>query len=180
MLPDLMQDDVFQLETRRLWLRWPRAADVGAVKGLFDDGGLGRGDPSLAAPSASDFILAARTANFAGSALTLMLTPKARRGEAIGCLGLRPVGAGAADLDVWVGAAYRADGFIDEAARGLTELFTQLRLFDSIRRAADGGPRLLERFARRLAAGPDANGGGLTGGGAAGLSRRGPPARCEA
>ena len=28
MFPDLTRDDVFRLETRRLWLRWPREADV--------------------------------------------------------------------------------------------------------------------------------------------------------
>ena len=28
MFPDLTRDDVFRLETRRLWLRWPRAADA--------------------------------------------------------------------------------------------------------------------------------------------------------
>ena len=31
MFPDLTRDDVFRLETRRLWLRWPRHADVQAI-----------------------------------------------------------------------------------------------------------------------------------------------------
>ena len=31
MFPDLTRDDVFRLETRRLWLRWPRLADVQAI-----------------------------------------------------------------------------------------------------------------------------------------------------
>ena len=31
MFPDLARDDVFRLETARLWLRWPRAADAAAL-----------------------------------------------------------------------------------------------------------------------------------------------------
>ncbi|MFZ0559474.1 MAG: N-acetyltransferase, partial [Methylovirgula sp.] len=31
MFPDLTRDDVFRLETTRLWLRWPRASDAAAV-----------------------------------------------------------------------------------------------------------------------------------------------------
>src|SRR5919112_4375433 len=31
MFPDLTRDDVFRLETRRLWLRWPRHADGQAI-----------------------------------------------------------------------------------------------------------------------------------------------------
>src|SRR3712207_4191950 len=31
MFPDLTRDDVFRLETRRLWLRWPRHADCQAI-----------------------------------------------------------------------------------------------------------------------------------------------------
>ncbi len=28
MFPEITRDDVFRLETRRLWLRWPRAKDA--------------------------------------------------------------------------------------------------------------------------------------------------------
>ena len=31
MFPDLARDDVFRLETARLWLRWPRASDAAAI-----------------------------------------------------------------------------------------------------------------------------------------------------
>ena len=31
MFPDITCDDIFRLETRRLWLRWLRAADAPAV-----------------------------------------------------------------------------------------------------------------------------------------------------
>jgi hypothetical protein len=34
MFPDLTRDDVFRLETRRLWLRWPRLADAQAITRL--------------------------------------------------------------------------------------------------------------------------------------------------
>ena len=28
MFPEITRDDIFRLETERLWLRWPRAADA--------------------------------------------------------------------------------------------------------------------------------------------------------
>ena len=31
MFPDLARDDVFRLETPRLWLRWPRICDAAAI-----------------------------------------------------------------------------------------------------------------------------------------------------
>ena len=34
MFPDLLRDDVFRLETRRLWLRWPRAGDAAMIARL--------------------------------------------------------------------------------------------------------------------------------------------------
>ena len=37
MFPDLTRDDVFRLETRRLWLRWPRHADGQAIARLAGD-----------------------------------------------------------------------------------------------------------------------------------------------
>ena len=32
MFPDLARDDVFRLETKRLWLRWPRVSDAAAIE----------------------------------------------------------------------------------------------------------------------------------------------------
>ena len=32
MFPDLARDDVFRLETSRLWLRWPRMGDAAAIE----------------------------------------------------------------------------------------------------------------------------------------------------
>ena len=31
MFPDLTTDDIFRIETKRLWLRWPRASDVASI-----------------------------------------------------------------------------------------------------------------------------------------------------
>ncbi len=35
MFPDIARDDVFRLETERLWLRWPRAADAAGDRALL-------------------------------------------------------------------------------------------------------------------------------------------------
>ena len=31
MFPDLTADDIFRIETKRLWLRWPRASDAPTI-----------------------------------------------------------------------------------------------------------------------------------------------------
>jgi hypothetical protein len=38
MFPDLARDDVFRLETPRLWLRWPRICDAAAIHNFAADG----------------------------------------------------------------------------------------------------------------------------------------------
>jgi hypothetical protein len=37
MFPDLTRDDVFRIETKRLWLRWPRVQDAAAMQRLAGD-----------------------------------------------------------------------------------------------------------------------------------------------
>ena len=37
MFPDLTRDDVFRIETKRLWLRWPRVQDAAAIERLAGD-----------------------------------------------------------------------------------------------------------------------------------------------
>src|SRR4051794_41457287 len=109
MFPDLTRDDVFRLETRRLWLRWPRQADAQAIVRLAGEKAVAemtaRIPHPLAVGDVEPFILRARRENADGAGLTLAITPKGKPNAAIGLGGIRPKApAGAPPLRHWVRA----------------------------------------------------------------------------
>ena len=95
MFPDLTRDDVFRLETRRLWLRWARQADAQALVRLAGEkavaGMTARIPHPLDPPSVDKFILDSRQANADGRALVMAITPRRHPTQAIG---IRKVGGG--------------------------------------------------------------------------------------
>jgi hypothetical protein len=64
MFPDLLRDDVFRLETRRLWLRWPRAADAALIASLAGEREVAEMTAHIPHPyppgAAAEFVLKAR------------------------------------------------------------------------------------------------------------------------
>jgi RimJ/RimL family protein N-acetyltransferase len=78
MFPDIAKDDVFTLETARLWLRWPRASDAAAIERYCSRWEVARHTARIPHPypkgSAERFIYATREANALGRDLTLVLT----------------------------------------------------------------------------------------------------------
>ena len=88
MFPDLARDDVFRLETARLWLRWPRASDEAAIHRFCSLWEVARCTARIPHPyppgSAERFIYAAREANASGRDLTLVLAPKKGKRDVIG------------------------------------------------------------------------------------------------
>ncbi|MGD1036978.1 MAG: GNAT family N-acetyltransferase [Roseiarcus sp.] len=92
MFPDLARDDVFRLETARLWLRWPRAADAPAIARYCSRSEVAEFTARIPHPyppgAAERFIFAAREGNASGRDLTLVMTPIRDRREAIGAVSL--------------------------------------------------------------------------------------------
>ena len=92
MFPDLARDDVFRLETPRLWLRWPRAADAAALHRYCSRWEVAQFTARIPHPypagTAERFIFAAREGNMSGHDLTLVITPIRGRREAIGAVSL--------------------------------------------------------------------------------------------
>jgi RimJ/RimL family protein N-acetyltransferase len=121
MFPDLTRDDVFRLETKRLWLRWPRAADAAAIAAFAALPQVAQMTANLPHPyppkEADRFIFKARAENSGGRALHLAITRK---------LGPRPVlglvSAGAdGEIEVEIGYAIAPEawgkGIATEAVR---------------------------------------------------------------
>src|SRR5208337_3137110 len=88
MFPDLTCDDVFRLETKRLWLRWPRATDAAAIAEFAAKAEVAQMTAEIPHPyppqEAGRFIFEARAENAAGGALHLALTHKAAARALIG------------------------------------------------------------------------------------------------
>jgi RimJ/RimL family protein N-acetyltransferase len=128
MFPDLTRDDVFRIETRRLWLRWPRLADVQAIVRLAGDKAVAEMTALVPHPyseqDAERFVFHARCANAQGDGLTLAITPKGKPNAPIGCVSITATGErGEPDLGYWVAVPFWSQGFATEAARALVDAF---------------------------------------------------------
>ncbi len=128
MFPDLTRDDVFRLETRRLWLRWPRLADAQAIVRLAGEKAVADMTARIPHPytpeDAERFVYHARRANTAGEGLTLAITPKGRPSALVGCVGIEPGPEdGRPHLGYWLGAPHWSHGYATEAARALIDAF---------------------------------------------------------
>jgi len=128
MFPDLTRDDVFRLETRRLWLRWPRLADVQAIVRLAGEKAVAEMTALIPHPYSNEdaerFVFHARRDNADGAGLTLAITPKGRPNALIGAVGItRSEESGAPHLGYWLGAPSWGEGHATEAARALIDAF---------------------------------------------------------
>ncbi|HVL70284.1 MAG TPA: GNAT family N-acetyltransferase [Beijerinckiaceae bacterium] len=126
MFPDLTRDDVFRLETRRLWLRWPRHADSQAMVRLAGEKAVAEMTAHVPHPyppeEAARFVLAARKANAEGRGLDLAVTPKRNPNGLLGMVGIRE-GEDGPHLGYWIGSPSWGQGFATEAARALIDAF---------------------------------------------------------
>jgi RimJ/RimL family protein N-acetyltransferase len=124
MFPDLTSDDIFRIETRRLWLRWPRASDIASITSFASLAQVARMTALIPHPyppgEAERFIMKARAENANGSALILAITRKGSAGQTIGLLGA--YGTATADIEFGyiLAPPYWSKGFTTEAVKALT------------------------------------------------------------
>lgn len=153
MFPDLLRDDVFRLETARLWLRWPRIADVPALVSLGGEREVAEMTASIPHPytkeDAANWVFASRAGNANGDALVLALTLKNRPSDVVGAIGLHAGRGKSAMLGFWLGRPYHGRGLMSEAAGAVVDLAFQLGAVDEIhaRTRVENAParRVLEK-----------------------------------
>lgn len=126
MFPDLTRDDVFRLETRRLWLRWPRVADAQNLVRLAGEKAVAEMTSRIPHPyppgEAEPSILRMRQGNADGHGLTVAITPKGRPNSLIGIVGVSRRGADEQpSLGYWIGMPSWGEGYATEAARALID-----------------------------------------------------------
>lgn len=128
MFPDLTRDDVFRIETRRLWLRWPMARDAEAIVHLAGDAAVAEMTARIPHPldraTVDAFLIEVRRANAEGAGLTLALAPRAAPMRLIGLVGIACEAAeGAPRLGYWLGRPHQGAGLMSEAVSALVHAF---------------------------------------------------------
>jgi len=135
MFPELARDDVFRLETRRMWLRWPRGTDAPALAALAGDWDVARMTALIPHPyeleDAERYILAARAAAASGSALRMALTLKTFPRKFVGVVAIEPSDFGPT-LGFWIGKPYWGAGLMSEALEALTDAFFRVTRHDEL------------------------------------------------
>jgi RimJ/RimL family protein N-acetyltransferase len=125
MFPDLTRDDVYRLETARLWLRWPRVTDARTIQTLAGEKAVSANTARIPHPypaaAADSFIFASREMNSSGKGLVLAIAPKSAPHDLIGMMGLEAGSDGKAELGYWLGQPYWGKGFATEAAQALID-----------------------------------------------------------
>lgn len=150
MFPELTRDDVFRLETRRLWLRWPRLADGPAI--LRQAGAKPVAEMTAAIPhpyppeAVEPFIFATRKGNALGQHLVLAITPRARPNEVIGMIGAHAQAKGVPFIGYWMGMDHWGKGYATEAVQAVIDtLFTVLDIA-----AVEADTRVINPGSRRV------------------------------
>jgi len=128
MFPDLTRDDVFRIETARLWLRWPCARDAEAIATLA-------GDPAVAGMTAAiplpldrgtvdAFVIRNRRENAEGRALVLALSLREAPQGLVGLVAIAPdAEAAGPHLGYWLGRPHWGRGLMREAAGAMVEAY---------------------------------------------------------
>lgn len=150
MFPELTRDDVFRLETRRLWLRWPRMADASAILRQAGEKAVAEMTASIPHPYPVDevepFIFAMRKGNALGEHLVLAITPRSKPNELIGMIGAHKQATGVPFIGYWLGTQHWNKGYATEAVQALIDsLFTLVDI-----PAIDADTRVINPASRRV------------------------------
>lgn len=123
MFPEFACDDVFRLETKRLWLRWPCAADAAPLAHHVADRAVAEMTARIPHPypdgAAPRYIAAARAGNAAAQTLTLVAVFKDTPNTPIGAIGIAR--GEAPSIGYWVGKPFWRQGLATEAAQAIID-----------------------------------------------------------
>jgi len=140
MFPDLTCDDIFQIETQRLWLRWPRSADAAAITSFASLAEVAQLTAEIPHPypkgEAERFILKARADNASGAALNLAMTQKSGARRVIGVISATPDTGAAIELGYILAPPLWGKGFATEAIRALADTLFRLTMANRLTAAS--------------------------------------------
>ena len=158
--PDLFRDEVFRLETRRLWLRWPKSADAAMLGEIVAVAACAHGEARW--PLAWDglvgsvpaMVLRMRAANTSGEGCFFVLADKAQPDQPIGIVGIDTLATGGPSLGFLLDVRRQGFGLMTEAARAVVSATHRYAGIDRIRSDASmsglGARRVFEKAGFRL------------------------------
>ena len=130
LFPDITCDDIFRLETPRLWLRWLRAADAAALTAIAGQADVAMMTASIPHPyppgEAARFILEARAETAAGRALILAVTTKTKGQVFVGLVSAQANDRRDIEIGYVIAPAAAGQGFGSEATRALVDAIFNL------------------------------------------------------
>ena len=120
MFNDITSDDVYRIETARLWLRWPRAADAPQIARYAGEKAVAEMTSRIRHPypagDAERYVLETRANNALGKNLGLIITPKQRPNDVLGAIGLAETpDPKALEIGYWIGVPFWRKGYASEA-----------------------------------------------------------------
>ncbi len=126
MFPEITRDDVFRLETRRLWLRWPDPGDAEALAAVASQREVAEMTARVPHPyprgEAASRIEDWRARNARGRALLLAVTLKGADRRAAGTIGVEPLPTSAGlSLGFLLDPAHTGQGLATEAAQAIVD-----------------------------------------------------------
>jgi RimJ/RimL family protein N-acetyltransferase len=138
LFPDLTRDDVFRLETPRLWLRWMRHGDamrLAEFAGLAEVAEMtGTWPHPLPGGEVERRIFEARKANATGASLIVGLTPRGKPNRLIGVVGVGPDrdAPGGLSLGYMLDPAEKGRGLMTEAVQAVLNTVFELTRRDTV------------------------------------------------
>lgn len=130
MFPDLTCDDIFQIETKRLWLRWPRVSDVQSITSIAGLSETARMTATIPHPyppgTAEEFVFRARSDNAAGKALVLVITLKTSARNVIGIISAVMTEIAELELGYILAPSASGKGFATEAVSAFIDTIFNL------------------------------------------------------
>jgi RimJ/RimL family protein N-acetyltransferase len=137
MFPDLTCDDIFHIETKRLWLRWPRVSDVSSITAIASLSETARMTATIPHPyppgTAEQFVFRARSDNAAGNALVLIITLKSPSRNVIGLVSAVMTETNELELGYILAPSVSGKGFATEAVSAFIDTIFNLTRGRAIR-----------------------------------------------
>jgi RimJ/RimL family protein N-acetyltransferase len=125
MFPDLTSDDIFRIETKHLWLRWPRASDTAAIKAFASLAEVAQMTAEIPHPypngEAERFVLQARADNATGRGLVLAITQKSAGRAVVGIVAAHADQTSDVEIGYIVAPSHWGRGIATEAVKALID-----------------------------------------------------------
>lgn len=125
MFPDLTADDIFRLETKRLWLRWPRASDARHITSFASLAVTAQMTAAIPHPypagEAERFVFKSRADNANRRCLVLAISQKRADRQVIGLVSATPSERYDIELGYLLAPTAWGKGIATEAVRALLD-----------------------------------------------------------